>query len=258
MNTPTGSFAPMPANAGEQGRSGLTGNALKLIAILAMTVDHLTWTLLPGYDTSALALCLHAVGRLTAPIMCYFVAEGYHYTHDRRRYALRLLLLALVSHFAYNFCFGIPFVPFTTSVFNQTGVVWALFWGMIALWIMDSRSEKLKGWMRYALVFLICLVSFCADWSCIAVLVIVAFGLNRGRFRVQMLSLMAFTAIYAAVYFFFIDQAYGVLQLAVALSIPLLRLYNGRRGQWRGMKWLFYVYYPLHLALCGLLRLALR
>ena len=31
-------------------RPALSGNALKGIAILAMTLDHLTWTLWPGYS----------------------------------------------------------------------------------------------------------------------------------------------------------------------------------------------------------------
>ena len=34
-------------NAAE--KRGLSGNALKLIAIIAMTIDHLTWTIFPGY-----------------------------------------------------------------------------------------------------------------------------------------------------------------------------------------------------------------
>ena len=46
-------------------------------------------------------------------------------------------------------------------------------------------------------------------------------------------------------------------QLGTALAIPLLRCYDGTRGKWRGMGWLFYVYYPAHLALIGVLRVLL-
>ena len=35
----------------------------------------------------------------------------------------------------------------------------------------------------------------------------------------------------------------------------ILALYNGKRG--KGMKWLFYIYYPAHLVLIGILRLCL-
>ena len=83
-------------------RRGLTGDALKLLAILAMTLDHIAWLLFPGYPAQAMPLAMHIIGRLTCPIMCYFIAEGYHYTRNFRRYALRLFLLAIVSHFAYT------------------------------------------------------------------------------------------------------------------------------------------------------------
>ena len=53
-------------------RPALSGNALKGIAILAMTLDHLTWTLWPGYSTAWWALLLHLFGRVTAPIMWFF------------------------------------------------------------------------------------------------------------------------------------------------------------------------------------------
>ena len=76
----------------------LDGNALKLIAILAMTADHLAWLLFPGYDRAAVPVIMHIIGRLTCPVMCFFIAEGYHYTHSKTRYALRLLLLAVASH----------------------------------------------------------------------------------------------------------------------------------------------------------------
>ena len=82
-------------------RRGLNGNQLKLIAITAMTIDHLAWTLWPGYSHNPAAIACHIMGRLTAPIMWFFIVEGYHYTHDVNKYTLRLFILALVSHLAH-------------------------------------------------------------------------------------------------------------------------------------------------------------
>ena len=62
----------------------LNANRIKVIAILAMTIDHIAWLLFPGYPTDFLPVMLHIIGRLTCPIMCYFIAEGYHYTKDVR------------------------------------------------------------------------------------------------------------------------------------------------------------------------------
>ena len=35
---------------------------------------------------------------------------------------------------------------------------------------------------------------------------------------------------------------------------PVLYFYNGQRGKAKWMKWLFYVYYPAHLIILGILR----
>ncbi|MBR3095848.1 MAG: conjugal transfer protein TraX, partial [Clostridia bacterium] len=48
---------------------------------------------------------------------------------------------------------------------------------------------------------------------------------------------------------------YGALQMFTFLTIPILAQYNGERGKWKGMKWFFYLYYPAHLVVIGLLRL---
>lgn len=234
----------------------LNANRLKVIAMAAMTADHVTSVLFPDYPTAWWIIMLHIIGRLAAPVFWFFVAEGYHYTHDWKRYAGRLLLFAVIGHFAYNFAFGIPFIPFKTSIFNQTSVIWSLFWGLIALVINDSA--QLKQWQKTGLVIGISVIAFCSDWSCIAVLAILEIGRNRGDFKKQMTGMMTWVFFYAAVYAVFINPVYGVLQMFVALVIPLLRRYNGERGRWKGMRWFFYAYYPLHLVFCGLLRIAMH
>ena len=69
--------------------------------------------------------------------------------------------------------------------------------------------------------------------------------------------MMAWTVMYAIVYFLFIDKTYALIQLGTCLTIPLLRLYNGERGTFKGMGKLFYAYYPLHLFVCGIIRIVL-
>ncbi len=236
-------------------KEGLNANQLKLIAIAAMTLDHLTWTLFPGYSTEWFVILFHIIGRLTAPIMWFFIAEGYRYTHDIKKYATRLFLLAAVSHFAYNFCFGIPLIPFQTTPFNQTGVVWSLAWGLVLLYIHDQKPWK--PWLKIFITILVCLITFPSDWSCIATMAILAIGTNRGNFKKQMAHMMLWTLMYAIVYFIFIDKIYAIVQLGTCLTIPLLGLYNGKRGSMKGIGKLFYIYYPLHLFACGIIRVLL-
>ena len=237
-------------------KKALNGNQLKMIALAAMTLDHVVSVVYPNYPMDWWILLCHIIGRMAAPTFWFFIAEGYHYTHDRKRYAARLLIFSIFGHFAYNFAFGIPFIPFQTTVFNQTSVFWPLFWGVIALGINDN--ERLKKWQKTALVLVICVITFCADWSCIAVLAILEIGSNRGDFKKQMRGMMEWVFWYALVYVIFVNPVYGVIQMFTALTIPLLSRYDGSRGNWKDMKWFFYVYYVAHLIICGCIRVALH
>ena len=71
-------------------KAGLNSNTLKLLAVVALICQHVTIffipTTNPWYDP------LFCFGMITAPIMCFFIAEGYYHTHSRRKY-LELLLL---------------------------------------------------------------------------------------------------------------------------------------------------------------------
>lgn len=239
----------------------LNSNQLKLIAIIAMTVDHIAWAMFDGYPSTLLPLVMHIIGRLTCPIMCYFIAEGYHYTRNINKYTFRLFAFAFVSHFAYIFASNDfvdfrSFIPFYYGNFlNQTSVMWSLAWGLVMLRIADSK--RIKSIYKVLLVILICIITLPSDWSCIAALCIMAIGTNRGDFRKQMSWLIFYVALYSLVYFFAIDKAYGVLQMGVVLSIPVIAMYNGKRGKNpkinKFMKWFFYIFYPVHLFVIGLI-----
>ena len=234
----------------------LNGDQLKLIAILAMTVDHVTDLIYPGFPAVPAAILLHIIGRLTAPIMWFFISEGFHYTHDIKKYLLRLGSFAVISHFAYCFAFGIDLVPFRSGIFNQTSVMYPLFVGALVLWLQNS-GVGMREWQRTAAVFLLIWSAFPGDWSCIAVLSVVGMYRNRGNLKKQMTAILPWVLLYAAVSFFFVDRAYGLVQPFVFLVYPLLKRYNGQRGKGKGMKWFFYLYYPAHLAVIGLLRILL-
>lgn len=234
----------------------LNGDQLKLIAILAMTVDHVTDLIYPGFPAVPAAILLHIIGRLTAPIMWFFISEGFHYTHDIKKYLLRLGGFAVISHFAYCFAFGIDPVPFRSGIFNQTSVMYPLFVGALVLWLQNS-GVGMREWQRTAVVFLLIWSAFPGDWSCIAVLSVVGMYRNRGNLKKQMTAILPWVLLYAAVSFFFVDRAYGLVQPFVFLVYPLLKRYNGQRGKGKGMKWFFYLYYPAHLAVIGLLRILL-
>lgn len=239
----------------------LNSNELKLVAIIAMTVDHIAWAMFDGYPTAPLPIFMHIIGRLTCPIMCYFIAEGYHYTKNINKYTFRLFAFAFISHFAYIFASNAfvdfkSFIPFYYGDFlNQTSVMWSLAWGLVMLRIADCKKIKLT--CKVLLVILICIITLPSDWSCIASLCIMAIGTNRNNLKKQMAWMIFYVALYSLVYFFAIDKVYGVLQMGVILSIPIIAMYNGSRGKNekinKFMKWFFYIFYPAHLFVIGLI-----
>lgn len=233
---------------------GLNANHLKTIAIFAMTIDHICDLVYPGFPAEPAAIGLHIIGRLTAPIMWFFVCEGYYYTHNVKKYMLRMGAFALISHFAYCFAFGINMIPFSTGIFNQTSVMYPLFIAIVVMWIRDS-DLPLKNWVNTALIFVLIWSAFPADWSCIAVLAILGMYKNRGNLKNQMKVMLLCVAVYSFVSFFFVSRSYAFVQIGVLLVYPVLTLYNGKKGSARWMKWFFYLYYPLHLILIGVFRI---
>lgn len=229
-------------------------NHLKLIAILAMTIDHGSDLVYPGLPAEPVAMALHIVGRLTAPIMWFFVCEGYHYTHSVKKYLLRMGIFAFLSHFAYCFAFGIDPIPFSTGIFNQTSVMYPLFIAVLILWMQDN-DLPMKSWVKNSLIFVLVWSAFPADWSCIAVLAILGMYPKRGDLKAQMKEMLLYVAIYAAVSFFFVNKVYALVQIGVLLVYPVLKQYNGEKGKAKWMKWFFYLYYPIHLIVIGVLRL---
>ena len=77
------------------------------------------------------------------------------------------------------------------------------------------------------------------------------------EYYVQMLWMIFYVAVYSAVYFLALDRVYGIIQMAVVLAIPILARYNGERGKSatvnKIMKWVFYLYYPVHLLIIGII-----
>ena len=233
----------------------LNSNHLKIIAIIAMTIDHIADLLYPGMPNIFISNVMHIIGRLTAPIMFFFICEGYHYTKDVKKYISRLFIFALISHFAYCFAFGINFIPFSTgNIFNQTSIMWTLAWAVVALHILHGKNN-LKEWQKWLLIILINLITFSSDFSSIAVMTILFMYDRRGNLKSQMISMMAWLSLYALISYLFVSKTYGLIAMTAILVYPLLKNYNGQRGKVKWLKWFFYLYYPLHLIIIGALRL---
>ena len=214
---------------------GLTGNQLKILALIAMTIDHVGLQLYPEHDW------MRIVGRLAFPIFAYMIAEGAKYTKNRFRYlGLTLglgILCQLVYFFVMHSLYQCILITFSFSIL----LIYALDYA--------KKRKNIDGWILFALVFIVIFflvfilpkllphTDYNVDYGIWGVLfpVFVYLGGNRKWLK---LLLAAIPLVFLAVSY--TDQWYALFAL-----IPLL-LYNGKRGKLK-MKYLFYIYYPLHL-----------
>lgn len=236
-----------------EARNGLNRNELKYIAILAMLFDHIGMFFVP--TSHPMGIVFRIIGRLTAPIMCYFIAEGYFYTHSKRRYGTRLLIFAGISQVAYSFAHYLKLFTFDLNM------IYTLFISFLVLLSYDKIRNTALKWS--AVVALIAL-TMPGDWGVIAPLWVLFFWIYRDNPRRKFVSfgMVAALTVVADITFMMINgnRWFGELwQLGIFMAIPLLMLYNGRKGSTsRFSKWVFYVFYPLHLVVIGLIKLFLR
>ena len=306
---------------GEQGY--ISGSTVKIIAVIAMFIDHtaaavIARYLVHGIQTAIAAGTAHAweqehtalyeayyfmrdIGRLGFPIFCFLLVEGFHRTRNVRKYALRLGIFALISELPFNLAIcgqvcnpGYQNVYFTLLsglvalcafrfletyanagkkdmpallriLFLVTGILLPAVFVHISDTLNIAGQKKrfiacvlvsgvliiglfLCG-MRHGLrraeaigatltALSLCMIAaelLCTDYAGMGVLTIAVMYLLR---RHRVLSMAAGCAVLSVMTLSELPAFFAVIPIA---------LYNGRRGL--KMKYFFYAFYPLHLAL---------
>ena len=225
----------------------LNGFHLKLIAICTMFIDHMGYTLFPG------VLWLRCVGRVAFPIFCFLIAEGCVHTHDRKKYALRLLLFALLSEIPFN-------LMNSGAVWDRyhQNVLWTLLAGALLCWLMDWALKNRRA-LAFVLTVLVMLAAFFllerlntdyGGWGML--LVVMFYGVHRApggavsKMIAQTMGL-AFFSIAAM-------GGYVSIELWSLVSLVPIWLYNGRRGfSPKAVQYGFYAFYPVHILVLSLI-----
>lgn len=206
----------------------LSGNALKILAMIFMTCDHVAVELLPDWDF------LRIIGRLAMPIYAYMIAEGCRFTHDRKKYLWRLSSLALLCQVVYFFAVGSLYQCILVTFSLSVCLIWALetspkSWGLLVFlasaFLCEGLPVLLKG------------TDFAVDYGIVGVCLpaLVYFGRTREE------KLLGFT-----LGLVLLALQYGGIQWFGLGAVPLLMLYSGERGK-LSIGRLFYFYYPAHL-----------
>ena len=262
----------------------LTGYHLKLIALITMLVDHVAavfiWRVyVASFQlTASLQLSekigdkiivwvagnqelvysiyeyMRLIGRMSFPIYCFLLVEGFLHTSNIRKYATRLLGFAFLSE--------IPFdLALTGQVVDKSysNVFFTLFIALLTIWAISYIEKfaefwKEKKWDSFMGLLIVAMsglivVTACGgfadivlktDYGFAGVLAIVAMYLLRNTKE------LGFAAGILALTILSSDTEI----LALCMLYPLMN-YNGTRG--KSMKYVFYAFYPVHLLILALM-----
>jgi len=210
-------------------------DALKLLALIAMTIDHVNAALL--YRTCEV---MTLIGRIAFPVFVFAAAFGALHTRAPARYLRRLFLCAVAAQPFFWLALGGPWWYLNT--------VFTLFWGVAAVLALRAGS--------YWLVPLLLLPAAFSDYAIAGATAVFAGALLlSGPPAARAAGGVVFVALGPLLWG---ASAYLAVGLAASGAAFLLWTYAGRRTSPTGARYVFYVFHPLHLAiLAGFRQLAL-
>ena len=169
-------------------RKGLSGSALKIIAIVTMLIDHIAATVIirilkfGGYNDGLYQLyrVMRNIGRIAFPIFCFLLVEGFMHTRDREKYALRLGCFAAVSEIPFDLAFNGKVLEV-----GYQNVFFTLLLGLLTMMAYDAvmNQSRWSVWKRTALSTIAILAGMFAaeflstDYGALGVLCIMVFYL---------------------------------------------------------------------------------
>ena len=188
---------------------------------------------------------LRNIGRAAFPIYCFLIVEGLLHTRDKKKYALRLGIFALISELPYDLAVN------TKQPWEKQNVYFTLFIGFLVIYALQKVSEQSgfdREWKK-AFIRLIVLATgmtiawmLKSDYSYKGVLVMAA--LYEMRQTKVIAQLLGFCVLSSNPF------------TAVGFGLPLL--YHGKKG-YGGKVWQYfcYAFYPLHLLILYVIRCVL-
>jgi hypothetical protein len=221
----------------ESAAPGLSSFWLKIIAVAGMTLQHGALVFEASLPLGV-RCAMHFPGGLTFPIMAFLLTDGYARTSDFKNYAGRMLMFALAAQ-----------APFMLIVGERRfNVLFTLLFGLILLWLKD----RIRIRPLFLAVFIgMVLISRDFDWPIVGLpLILMCASFEAGWRRAVFPALTAFAVLLLTT----LSSPGGLTPEAAPnaafcfgslAAIPLLSLYNGKRGP--GAKYFFYFYYPVHM-----------
>lgn len=229
-----------------------SGSTLKIIACILMAIDHIGLELFPEY------IIFRIIGRLAFPLFAFFITEGCRYTKNKLKRFLTIFGVGAILFVFYLIymgeAYGNIFLTFSVSI-------------LLIYLLQFVKKQLFEGEKTYILVlaviaFLLAIViahvvfdkvHFEYGYTGMLVPVIISifdFSKTNVPSNIRWLDTFPITLLLFALSLIPLS-IYGRLadiQFYCLFSIPIVALYNGKPGK-RKMKYLFYIFYPLHLVI---------
>ena len=206
------------------------------------------------------------VGYFTAPVMCYFLVEGFECTRSRKRYAFRLALFSALSEIPYCLAFSGAYGEDTVLTFCGMNMIFTL---LLCFGILEVQASGAPHAVRTAAIAGLIALSLFSDWALLAPCYTLLFAWARGSEQREKQAFFVAAVVFAAYSFageigrftwpLNLMHSLGAAAGVAAAGAVIVFCYNGRRAI-RGAafsKWFFYLFYPGHLLALGLLRIGL-
>ena len=237
----------------------LSGNILKIIAALAMLIDHVGLFFFP------FNIGFRIVGRLAFPIFAYMIAIGTRYTRNKLRYFLNVFTVATVCQIAYFISMKSLYMSILVTFSLSILIIYSFQYLKLVFIKSDTKTHQ-----QLLAVFLFILavgaaiaVNLCFDVDyglsgCFVPVFASAFHMPiEASDKLKRLDnhYVHIAATTLGLIILAIDV--GTIQFFSLFSIPLLLAYSGKRGKAR-MKYFFYIFYPAHLLVLEGLYILLR
>lgn len=251
---------------------GFSNFNLKIIAVITMVIDHSALIAYKLTNSEVIFYVFKAIGRLSFPLFCFILVEGFIYTKSRIKHLVLLVIFTLISEPAFDFfkmASKKSFVLFKTNIinFDFQSVILSLLIGFLTIWLIDTIREKIPEkdegiiilkYLLYIIIFaaagFIALKSRC-DYSYKAIVLIVGFYFTREHIVKQTFVMLFANVVLANIIFrhgMFLYSKEPQIQWVAMLSLIPIYLYNGKVGN-KKMKYAFYIFYPAHLAILALI-----
>ena len=260
MGTDNMSEVEISNNKKFAGLKVINRDMLKYMAMFMMGVGHMIIYLgvkhfagiLPGW-----VMKFFVYGEFFAPpVFFFFISEGFRYTRSRKKYAIRLLVISLITQIPFFFC-HYPDEPLW-KILTSWNVMASLLAALLVLMVWDS---KWKLYLRIIVMVVITglTVLIQAEWMAFGPIMAFIFYLLREkpvlRFVIFEAVMLVWQFIMNGFYISFTLGAWGYFLAVSAAIIVITFFYNGKKGHFPTFsKWVFYVFYPAHLLAVILIR----